>query len=139
MISVPYKDPEQRRKYQKQYQRTYYLRNREETIKRSVANKKLRRTEKKDWLLSELGGVCLRCGYDTPAGLDVHHTDPTYKQHWGTVRPGQQGGADILRQKGITDYSWEALKAKIHTLELLCANCHREHHAEELQQGTDGE
>ena len=85
---MPYADPEKRRKYQKQYQRTYYLRNRDETIKRSVANKRQRRSEKKDWLLNELGGVCVRCGYDNPAGLDVHHTDPTYK-NWGTVRPGR--------------------------------------------------
>ena len=128
---MPYADPEKRKRYQKQYQRTYYLRNREDTIKRSVANKRQRQSEKKDWLLKELGGVCVRCGYDNPAGLDVHHTDPTYKKHWGTVRPGQNGGSGILRQKGITDYSWEDLKAKIHTLELLCSNCHREHHAEE--------
>ena len=54
---MPFADPEKRSKYQKQYQRTYYLRNREESIKKSVANKKQRRSEKKDWLLAELGGI----------------------------------------------------------------------------------
>lgn len=137
MIIVPFADPEKRSKYQRQYQKTYYLRNREESIKRSVANKKQRRTEKKDWLLAELGGKCNRCDYITPAGLDVHHNDPSYKQNWGNVRPGQQGGSGVLRQKGITDYSWEDLKAKVHTLELLCSNCHREHHAEELSNSTE--
>lgn len=132
MIIVPFADPEKRKKYQKQYQRTYYLRNREESIKRAVSNKKQRRIEKKDWLLSELGSKCNLCDYDNPAGLDVHHNDPSYKKHWGSVRPGQQGGSGVLRQKGISDYSWADLKAKIHTLELLCSNCHREHHAEEL-------
>jgi hypothetical protein len=127
---MPFKDPAKRKAYQKQYQRKYYLNNKDAFIQRSVKNKRQRRQEKKDWLHSQLGGVCQNCGYDTPAGLDIHHTDSSLKQIWGLVRPGQQGGSGVIRQKGITDYSWQDLKAKIHTLELLCANCHREHHAE---------
>lgn len=127
---MPFADPEKRKQYQKKYQKKYYLRNREATISRSVFNKKQLRYAKRDWLLNQLGNACKVCGYDNPAGLDVHHTDSTLKQHWGLKRPGQQGGSGNLRLKGLTDYSWDDLKAKIHTLELLCANCHREHHAE---------
>ena len=124
---MPFADPEKRRLYQKRYQREYYLRNRDEVIKRTSDNRRNLRERKKDWVLSKLGGCCKECGYDG-AALAVHHTDPTYKRPWGDVRGGTQGGIGATYHRTITDYSWADLKAKIHTLELLCFNCHGEHH-----------
>ena len=129
---VPFKDPEKRKAYQKKYQSKYYQRNREEVIARSVTNKKKLRKAKRAWLLEQLGGKCISCGYEG-ANLHCHHTDKSYKRPWGDVRGGTQGGSGIRFQRGITDYPWEDLKKKIHTLELLCGNCHMEHHAEERE------
>ena len=75
---VPFKDPEKRKAYQKKYQSKYYQRNREEVIARSVTNKKKLRKAKRAWLLEQLGGKCISCGYEG-ANLHCHHTDKSYK------------------------------------------------------------
>lgn len=54
-----------------------------------------------------LGSECSRCGYDNPAGLIFHHTDPTQKEY-----------------KGGYNFS------DIEKVELVCANCHKEIHKE---------
>jgi len=128
---VPHKDPEAHQKYQQKYQRKYYERNRQKAIENTIKNRRSLRIVKKQWLFEHLGRECLHCGYDNPDGLSFHHTDPSLKRHWGDIRPGQQGGSGIKHQRGIVDYSWKDLKAKVDTLEVLCFNCHNVHHAEE--------
>ncbi len=116
--AMPYADPEKKKQYMKEYNKVWYRQNKEpkNLVGKAVANKRSLRLEKKQWLLNRLGGVCERCPVDDPEVLDVHHTDPSYKDN---------------RHKQITDYSWDALLNKAHTLQLLCSNCHRKHHAEE--------
>ena len=115
---MPYADPEKKRQYMKEYNQKWYLENRESKnlVGKAVNNKRNLRLEKKQWLLSRLGGCCEKCGTEDEEILDIHHTDPAYKES---------------RDKQTTDYSWNALLNKAHTLQLLCSNCHRKHHAEE--------
>lgn len=63
------------------------------------------------------GGQCERCGYDRCIeAFDFHHKDPTQKDF------------------GISSYghsrSWERVKNELDKCVMLCANCHREIHAE---------
>lgn len=65
------------------------------------------------------GGKCIRCGYNKCfEALDFHHVDPENKI--GTV-------AYLFMDKGKKAAFDEAKKCI-----LICANCHRETHMEEL-------
>lgn len=60
---------------------------------------------------------CERCGFDDSRALVFHHKDPATKEinlaakaaHWG----------------------WDRLQREIDKCEVLCANCHSIHHAED--------
>ena len=60
-------------------------------------------------------GKCLSCGYSKFYGaLEFHHLDPTQKDvAWNKLR---------LRP-------WDKVKMELDKCILLCANCHREEHA----------
>lgn len=59
------------------------------------------------------GGQCERCGYDKCLGaLVFHHTDPSTKEF----------------TLACFNKSWETTKKELDKCELLCANCHSEHH-----------
>ena len=61
------------------------------------------------------GGKCSKCGYDKCIGaFDFHHKDRSQKDFSISV-------------SGKTR-SWEKLRMELEKCELLCANCHREHH-----------
>jgi len=64
-------------------------------------------------LVEYAGGKCVRCGYDNSyAALQFHHKDDSKEFGIGSkVR------------------SIEYMKAEVDKCELLCANCHAEHHA----------
>lgn len=63
------------------------------------------------------GGKCERCGYDKCiAALDFHHLDPNEKEH-------KIGNGNTT--------SWEKYLKEVEKCILLCANCHREEHANE--------
>jgi hypothetical protein len=65
------------------------------------------------------GGKCEKCGYDKCVeALEFHHLDPNEKE-FGISKTGNT-------------YSWEKIKNEIDKCSLLCANCHREVHAEKL-------
>ena len=79
--------------------------------KRSVS----RRQNLKQIAVEHLGGKCQRCGYDKYIGaLEFHHKDPTQKD-MGIAGSGKK---------------WETIKEEVEKCMLLCANCHREIHAE---------
>lgn len=66
------------------------------------------------------GGSCQKCGYNKcVAALDFHHLDPNEKD-FGIARNGYTRG-------------WEAIKIEIDKCILVCSNCHRETHFEEMQ------
>jgi len=78
---------------------------------------KKRHKKIKQILVVYKGGKCERCGYaKSIAALQFHHQDPTQKEF---------GIATKM-------YSWalETLKKEVDKCELLCANCHFEHHSE---------
>ena len=77
-------------------------------------------------LLHEAGGGCASCGYDRcTANLHFHHVDPATKAFAVNMRYG----------RSLDAYREEAKKCV-----LLCANCHREHHAQlQLQREIAGE
>ena len=70
--------------------------------------------------VSYKGGRCQVCGYDRCVeALEFHRLDPTRKDFG-------------ISSKGYTR-SWEKVRAEIDKCLLLCANCHREAHANMLQ------
>jgi hypothetical protein len=77
------------------------------------------------------GGRCKRCGYNTCLdALEFHHKDAACKDF-------------SISEKGYTR-SWVKVKQELDKCELLCANCHREVHAEvqlsrEIEIETSGE
>lgn len=82
----------------------------------SEAVKRWRRNTKQR-MIDAMGGSCAICGYDRcPEAMDFHHLDPTKKDiALGGIR--------------ANPVSWERLTAELRKCVLLCATCHREHHA----------
>lgn len=66
-----------------------------------------------------LGGKCNKCSYNHYYGaLEFHHLNPAEKEYqW-----------DKLRRR-----TWDVIKSELDKCVLLCANCHRETHAELLE------
>ena len=63
------------------------------------------------------GGKCQQCGYDRcPEALEFHHRDSSEKE-FGVSSSGNTR-------------SWAKVKGEVDKCVLLCANCHREVHAE---------
>jgi|SRR5215469_5619446 len=121
---MPFKDPEERREYQKelmrkrredpkqqQYDREYSQRNRH-VFNNSIRNA---RDKTKQWLLDYKAlWSCIECGERDPHKLDYHHVDPSTKI---------ESISRILQmypcQAGI-DKALEEMKKCI----LLCESCH---------------
>ena len=77
---------------------------------------KERRFKRKKELLLLKGGCCEKCGYDKNLGtLEFHHKDPSQKKMQIDIRT-------------IASSSWESILKEADKCQLLCANCHREHH-----------
>lgn len=72
----------------------------------------------KDTLIEEAGGKCVGCGYNTYRGaLEFHHRNPEEKSFSiGKVRK-----------------SIDEMREEIKKCDLLCSNCHAEHHADDLE------
>ena len=67
--------------------------------------------------IEESGGKCIKCGYNKyPEVLEFHHRNPTEK--------------DFSISKKGHYRSWKRISEEIKKCDLLCANCHRELHAE---------
>lgn len=90
------------------------------TLKQRKANVVIavqkRRAKVKQMSLNYKGNKCSKCGYDTcTAALEFHHIDPKNKEF-------------SISAKGYTR-SWDKVKEELDKCELVCANCHRELHA----------
>lgn len=86
-----------------------------------VANKKrlsernrIKRTDRMEWAIAELGGCCSNCGgsFD-PVCYDFHHIDPSNKSF--TIGENMLVGKDRFEKE-------------VRKCILLCANCHRLEH-----------
>lgn len=63
------------------------------------------------------GGRCQKCGYDRcMEALEFHHRDPAQKDF-------------SISSKGYTR-SWKRVREELDKCIMLCANCHRELHAQ---------
>lgn len=83
---------------------------------RSAAVQK-RRDKVKLLAVEYKGGKCISCGYDKCVdAIDFHHRDSS-KKDFG------------IASKGYTR-SWGKIKLELDKCDILCANCHREKHAE---------
>jgi hypothetical protein len=66
-----------------------------------------------------LGGKCVSCGFNAyPSALEFHHVDPNKKDSFF---------------RGHKSWSWEKLQKELDGCLLLCSNCHKGHHAGELE------
>ena len=103
---------------------TYAKKYREENQEALVAKRRARREVNVAYLSSLRPLKCESCGYDKSfAALDFHHTDPGQKEH----NKDSMGRWLIFSLKGF--------QAKIQSVgfTILCANCHRELHANETR------
>ncbi|MFQ5541379.1 MAG: hypothetical protein ACE5E2_01000 [Candidatus Binatia bacterium] len=76
-----------------------------------------RRRKIREMAVERLGGRCTHCGYDRCGEpLELHHLESSDKDFG-------------ISDKGYTR-SWERVRAELLKCEFLCANCHREVHAE---------
>jgi hypothetical protein len=112
---MPAKDPERRRATW----RAWYARNRERACAAVRPHRERHKQRLAAWYAefkSQL--VCARCGEDHPACIVFHHRDPAAKEvSIATAIHRGFGRARIL--------------AELAKCEVLCANCHAKHHAQE--------
>ena len=108
--SVPRRD----RAKQNEYQRQWYARNKEKAKASINANKEKYRRQ---WQEYKATLKCVNCGFDHPDALDFHHVIKS---------PDNQPVNYLLRKD-----AYKAAYAEIKKCVVLCANCHRVHHAEE--------
>lgn len=84
-------------------------------------NEAVLRTQRKnkDRLIDEFGGKCQECGYGEYRGaLQFHHRDTATKS---------------FALSSVGSISYERLRAEAEKCDLLCSNCHSEHHAGEFE------
>ena len=116
----PFKDPEDKRKYQRRYHKEYYKKHKTD-IKASV---KARKLEIKEWF-RELKQTfnCARCGIsgeEAPWIIEFHHVNADEK-------------ADIVSYLVSNAYGRDRILEEINKCEALCSNCHRIHHFREKE------
>ena len=86
----------------------------------SYEAQKERGLKRKYEIIQERGGSCELCGYNkNMAALEFHHKDPNEKDF----------GIDM---RTFSNTKLETLKLELDKCKLLCANCHREIHNQEL-------
>lgn len=83
-------------------------------------NQKLRGLKRKYEAVLARGGKCEICGYDkNMAALEFHHKNPDEKEFQ-------------IDMRHFSNNSLEKLQTELDKCILLCANCHRETHNEDL-------
>lgn len=113
---APIKDPEERKKKNKEYSRRWYERNKELTKQRVRANKKKNRVK---WQKYKATLSCANCGFSHPAVIDFHHI----------IRGKHSKKVNTLANKGL----WGQARREAEKCVALCSNCHRILHWEERQ------
>ncbi len=108
---MPFKDPEKRRAYQRQYKRRWYQENKAKHI--SYVRK--REVGMETWFRGYKETLsCEICGENYPACLDFHHIDPSRKKFSVSAKRDRP--------------SLKQLQEEIAKCQVLCANCHRKEH-----------
>ena len=87
----------------------------------SYENQRLRGIKRKLDAIIQKGGKCEVCGYSKNiSALDFHHIDPSTKLFQIDART-------------FANTNLDALQVEIDKCSLLCANCHREMHHQDLE------
>lgn len=82
----------------------------------NIVNQKLRGLKRKYSAILEYGGKCQKCGYhQNLSALEFHHRNPEEKEFQLDIRT-------------FANTSLEKLKKELDKCDLLCSNCHAEHH-----------
>lgn len=91
----------------------------EEQIKKNKYTRiKEYRIRQKEKAIEYKGGECQNCGYKKCiAALEFHHRDATKKE--------------FVFSK-YSNHNWEKIKLELDKCDMLCANCHREHHSQQI-------
>ncbi len=77
----------------------------------------MRSLKRKLFLISLRGGKCEKCFYDKNiAALDFHHRNPMEKKFQ-------------LDQRTLSNTSMKLILNEFEKCDVLCSNCHREHHS----------
>lgn len=83
--------------------------------------------DRKIKLVEMLGGKCMLCGYDKNySALSFHHRNPDEKEN-------------TLDLRNLSNSSWEKIEKELKKCDLLCLNCHMEHHNPEHKKLVGGE
>jgi hypothetical protein len=109
---MPFKDPNKRRAYQREYHKRYYLDNAEKYKKKA---KRWNKSQRK-WAREFISRVksfsqCVDCGQSDSRVLDFDHV---HGEKIGNVSDMVNGS-----------YSIGAIKKEIRKCEVRCSNCHR--------------
>jgi hypothetical protein len=109
---MPRTDPEQRREYNREYQRKWYARNKQLQISRVRISRVKRRDRLAEWINQFKRKPCADCGGEFPPYLmDFDHVS------------GDK--LDDICDMRMRTVSREAIRAEIEKCEVVCANCHR--------------
>lgn len=111
---MPIKDPDERKRKQREYSARYYANNKELSIARTASQHK---KEKAEWTNYRASLSCAICGFSHPAVIDFHHVDPATKT----------ASVHML----VSSRRYAAAREEIKKCVPLCANCHRIHHHDE--------
>jgi len=112
-ICIEYKEQQQlKRQTRKKHPSKYVLRQREIRETYQINRK---------WVIEQLGGKCLKCGFDDILALDIHHEKGKKPKSWS-------------KRKRDLFYYWKKQgfipEEERKNMKLWCANCHRIYHGE---------
>lgn len=106
--NVPFSDLEQKRAFQRQWERE----NREKRVRAKNDRRKILRQMLREY---KQNLKCLRCSESHPACLEFHHPDPSQKDF----------SVGDAAKMGL---GWDTILLEIQKCLVLCANCHRKEH-----------
>lgn len=109
---MPFKDPEQKRKYQRKY-------------KQETKHQTLWMAKRRERAIKLLGGECAKCG--STKSLEVDHIDPSTKDDKLRRRPGG-------RQR-LWTWAWSRIEVELTKCQVLCEEHHKEKSATEKVRG----
>ena len=110
---MAFKNKEQKKKYQMEYQRGWYQRHKEKILEM----RKQRRIEIRDWFRRYKSTLrCIDCGENHPACLQFHHKNRVEK-NFRLAYVATSGSRAI-----------KTLLKEIDKCEVLCGNCHAKRH-----------
>ena len=100
-------------------QKHHYDRVKEQT--NTYHSQTIRSYKRKLYLIELLGGCCKFCKSDKNlSALEFHHRDPNGKD-------------SQLDMRTLSNRSMEYILNEVSKCDLLCSNCHREHHNPEME------